>query len=92
MLRIPITDKADVWGHAVALLELYCGRCLAEALLPTVCPFLKRDSLLALKNCSSVPIPFQALYRGARQLPELAVHGSCLSNLPWSHSICSDIG
>lgn len=26
MLRLPITDKADVWGHAVALLELYSGR------------------------------------------------------------------
>ena len=43
MLRIPITDKADVWGHAVALLELYCGRCLAEVVLP-----FRRDSLLAL--------------------------------------------
>lgn len=27
-LRLPITDKADVWGHAVALLELYSGRVL----------------------------------------------------------------
>lgn len=26
MLRLPITDKADVWGQAVALLELYSGR------------------------------------------------------------------
>mmetsp|Transcript_53899 Transcript_53899/g.101000 ORF Transcript_53899/g.101000 Transcript_53899/m.101000 type:complete len:663 (+) Transcript_53899:118-2106(+) len=26
MLRIPVTDKADVWGHAVALMELYSGR------------------------------------------------------------------
>ncbi|CAJ1443328.1 unnamed protein product [Effrenium voratum] len=26
MLRLPITDKADVWGSGVALLELYSGR------------------------------------------------------------------
>jgi len=26
MLRLPITDKADVWGQGVALLELYSGR------------------------------------------------------------------
>ena len=29
-LRLPITDKADVWGHAVALLELYSGRVLVK--------------------------------------------------------------
>jgi len=27
---LPITDKADVWGHAVALLELYSGRVLVQ--------------------------------------------------------------
>ena len=30
MLRLPITDKADVWGSGVALLELYSGRASAR--------------------------------------------------------------
>ena len=29
-LRLPITDKADVWGQGVALLELYSGRPLGR--------------------------------------------------------------
>jgi serine/threonine protein kinase len=28
MLRLPITDKSDVWGLAVSLLELYSGRAM----------------------------------------------------------------
>jgi len=27
-LRLPITHRGDVWGIAVALCELYCGRCV----------------------------------------------------------------
>lgn len=30
-LRLPITDKADVWGQGVALLELYSGRPLGRS-------------------------------------------------------------
>jgi serine/threonine protein kinase len=28
MLRLPITDRTDVWGLAVSLLEIHCGRAL----------------------------------------------------------------
>jgi serine/threonine protein kinase len=69
ILRLPITHKADVWGLAVALLELHCGRATwtgesdtVEVILAQVLGLVNARSGLPVDLLRRSPLDIQQLY------------------------------
>jgi serine/threonine protein kinase len=74
VLRLPITDRADVWGLAVSLLELYCGGALwsceqdtVEVVLAQCLGLINARNGLPLSLLRRSPLDITRLYSPAPQ-------------------------
>eukprot|EP00928_Gymnodinium_smaydae_P028837 TRINITY_DN21893_c0_g1_i2.p1 TRINITY_DN21893_c0_g1~~TRINITY_DN21893_c0_g1_i2.p1 ORF type:complete len:304 (-),score=47.68 TRINITY_DN21893_c0_g1_i2:129-911(-) len=84
ILRLPITDRADVWGLGVVLLELHCGRFLwcceedsVEVVLAQVLGLIDARDGLPADLLRRSPLDITRLYTpGSQHFPVRRVHGS----------------